>query len=173
MAAPHRECRACHGLGAGLGVALAIPVLRILAAPGAGGTPRRHNAGARLAGLRVHRRLSRCYSCSASGTAPAFATARVDLEAAMRSGAGRGTTGRSRLRSTLVVAELTLTVVLLVAAGLLLRSYANVLAVNPGFNPRNLLVAETPLPPSKYERGPAGARPSTTRCGSASQRFLA
>ena len=58
--------------------------------------------------------------------------------------------GRGRLRSALVVAELTLTVVLLVGAGLLLRSYANVLAVDPGFDPHDLLVVETSLPPSKY-----------------------
>ena len=43
-----------------------------------------------------------------------------------------------------------MTVLLLVGAGLLLRSYAKVLAVEPGFNPRNVLLAETVLPPSKY-----------------------
>src|SRR5206468_389991 len=58
--------------------------------------------------------------------------------------------GGRRVRHALVVAEMTLTVVLLVAAGLLLRSYARVLAVEPGFQPHNLLIAETVLPPSKY-----------------------
>jgi putative ABC transport system permease protein len=54
------------------------------------------------------------------------------------------------LRNALAIAELALTVVLLIAGGLLLRSYDNVLAIDPGFNPDNLLVAETLLPPSKY-----------------------
>jgi hypothetical protein len=86
------------------------------------------------------------------GTMPALAAARVDLDASLKTGANRGTTasGRRRLRSALDVAEMTLTVVLLVAAGLLLRSYAKVLAVEPGFQPHNLLIAETMLPPSKY-----------------------
>jgi predicted permease len=85
------------------------------------------------------------------GTAPAIAAARVDIEAALRSGANRGNTASGRrLRNALVVGEVTLTVVLLVAAGLLLRSYAKVLAVEPGFDSHNLLIAETVLPPSKY-----------------------
>jgi predicted permease len=88
----------------------------------------------------------------AFGIGPAFAAGRVDLDAALRTGANRGTTasGGRGLRHALVVTEMTLTVVLLVAAGLLLRSYARVLAVDPGFQARNLLIAETVLPPSKY-----------------------
>ena len=86
------------------------------------------------------------------GTGPAFAAGRVGLDAALKTGTTRGTTasGSRRVRHALVVAEMTLTVVLLVAAGLLLRSYARVLAVEPGFQPHNLLIAETVLPPSKY-----------------------
>jgi len=86
------------------------------------------------------------------GAGPALAAARLDLDAALKAGTNRGTTasGGQRVRNGLVVAEVTLTVVLLVAAGLLLRSYAKVLAADPGFNPRQLLIAETVLPPSKY-----------------------
>ncbi|HET8645225.1 MAG TPA: FtsX-like permease family protein, partial [Vicinamibacteria bacterium] len=58
--------------------------------------------------------------------------------------------GSARLRRALVMGEITLTAVLLVAAGLLLRSYTRVLAADPGFAPRNLLVAETVLPPGRY-----------------------
>jgi putative ABC transport system permease protein len=87
----------------------------------------------------------------AFGAGPAFAAARVDPDAALRSGTSRGTTAAGRrVRGALVVAEMMLTAVLLVAAGLLLRSYANVLAVEPGFDPRGVLIAETVLPPSKY-----------------------
>jgi predicted permease len=86
------------------------------------------------------------------GTGPALAAARMDPDAALKAGTNRGTTasGGGRVRNGLVVAEVTLTVVLLVAAGLLLRSYAKVLAADPGFNPYKLLIAETVLPPSKY-----------------------
>jgi putative ABC transport system permease protein len=84
------------------------------------------------------------------GSAPALAAVRTGLEAALRSSSGRSTGASGRLRSLLVVAEITMTVVLLVGAGLLLRSYAKVLAVETGFNPRNVLLAETVLSPSKY-----------------------
>jgi predicted permease len=136
-------------IGAALGVALAVPLLRYLARLTPTGLP---DVTAPALDVRVLAFTAAITTLMVIGfgAAPAFAAARVDLERAMRTGASRGTTGRSRLRNTLVVAELTLTVVLLVAAGLLLRSYANVLAVDPGFNPRNLLVVETALPPSKY-----------------------
>ncbi|HKE88312.1 MAG TPA: ABC transporter permease [Vicinamibacterales bacterium] len=86
----------------------------------------------------------------AIGSAPALAAVRTGLEAALRSSSGRNTGASRRLRSLLVIAEITMTVVLLVGAGLLFRSYANVLAVEPGFNPQHVLLAETVLPPSRY-----------------------
>jgi len=92
------------------------------------------------------------------GIAPTLAGVRLDLDATLREGTGRGTTGGGRrLRNGLVVAELALTVVLLIAAGLLLRSYANVIASDPGFNPEHVLLAETVLPPSKYGQPSARA----------------
>ena len=84
------------------------------------------------------------------GAGPAFAAARRDFGAAF--GRAVGTQGKRarRLRTALVVAEIALTVVLLAGAGLLLRSYAKVLAVDPGFDANGLLVAATVLPPSRY-----------------------
>jgi putative ABC transport system permease protein len=84
------------------------------------------------------------------GAGPALAAARRDFGAAF--GRAVGTHGRRarQLRTTLVVAEIALTVVLLAGAGLLLRSYAAVLAVDPGFNADGLLVADTPLSPTRY-----------------------
>ncbi|HEX5421132.1 MAG TPA: ABC transporter permease, partial [Gammaproteobacteria bacterium] len=86
------------------------------------------------------------------GTGPALAATRFGFaEALKKGGVGRSAgTASARLRSALVVSEITLTVVLLVGAGLLLRSYAAVLAVDPGFRPEHLLLAETELSPSKY-----------------------
>ena len=85
------------------------------------------------------------------GAGPALATARRDFNKSIKQGDVRGSVGGSgRMRSGLVVAEITLTVLLLAAAGLLFRSYVEVLTVDAGFRPQNLLVAETPLSPAQY-----------------------
>jgi putative ABC transport system permease protein len=86
------------------------------------------------------------------GAGPAFAAARRDFGAAFGRAVGTQGVRARRLRTTLVVAEIALTVVLLAGAGLLLRSYAAVLAVDPGFDADGLLVADTTLSPSRYER---------------------
>jgi putative ABC transport system permease protein len=67
-------------------------------------------------------------------------------------GSRGGSAGRShqRLRSTLVVAEVALSLVLLTGAGLLLRSLGHLATVDPGFRPDNVLTALIPLPDSKY-----------------------
>ena len=73
------------------------------------------------------------------GLAPALAASKPDLNSVMKEG-GRGMTGgRHRLRESLVVAEIALALVLLIGAGLLVNSFAKLQAVDPGFNPDNLL----------------------------------
>jgi putative ABC transport system permease protein len=84
------------------------------------------------------------------GIGPALLAARRDFGAVLRGGAATTAAGGGRLRSVLVVGEITVTVVLLAAAGLLLRSYAAVLAVDPGFRADHLLIAETVLSPTQY-----------------------
>jgi putative ABC transport system permease protein len=84
------------------------------------------------------------------GAGPALTAARRDFGAAFGRAVGaRGTRAR-RLRTTLVVAEIALTVVLLAGAGLLLRSYTAVLAVDPGFETQRRLLVDTPLAPARY-----------------------
>ena len=86
------------------------------------------------------------------GAGPALAAARLDLSNSLKKGAGRAATPRSgRLRDTLVVAEISLTVVLLAAGGLLFRSYGAILSADPGFTPQNLLVAQTFPSITRYE----------------------
>jgi putative ABC transport system permease protein len=89
----------------------------------------------------------------AFGAGPAFAAWRVSLNAVLKSANPHGTpsASASRLRDGLATAEVMLTVVLLIAAGLLLRSYANVLRAPMGFNPERLLIVETVLSPSAYK----------------------
>jgi putative ABC transport system permease protein len=84
------------------------------------------------------------------GAGPAFAAARRDFGAAFGRAVGMRGKAARRLRTTLVAAEVALTVVLLAGAGLLLRSYVNVLAVDPGFDAEGLLVVETISPESRY-----------------------
>jgi putative ABC transport system permease protein len=84
------------------------------------------------------------------GAGPAFAAARREFGAAFGRSVGTVGVRARRLRTALVVAEIALTVVLLAGAGLLFRSYAAVLAVDPGFDAKGLLVADTVLSLSRY-----------------------
>ena len=88
----------------------------------------------------------------AVGTLPTLTTVRAGLAAALRS-SDRRVTSHSWFRNALVVGELALTVILLAAAGLLLRSYANVLMTDAGFNPHNVLLAQTTLSATAYASG--------------------
>ncbi|MGD0912297.1 MAG: ABC transporter permease, partial [Terracidiphilus sp.] len=82
------------------------------------------------------------------GLAPAWLTSRLDLTATLRQ-EGRGSNGsrqRSRLRNVLVIGELALSLVLMVAASLLLRSFWDLFKVQLGFNPTRVVAIETSLP---------------------------
>ena len=86
------------------------------------------------------------------GLVPALAASRPELQSTLKA-SGRGSTsgrGQRRLRAALVVSEVALAVVLTLGAGLLLRSFLTVLAVDPGFRPDNLLTLQIMLPP-KYQ----------------------
>jgi putative ABC transport system permease protein len=82
------------------------------------------------------------------GLAPALQSTRPDVFAAIREGArGSGYSPRTnRLRGALIVSELALAVMLMIAAGLLLRSFAGLLQTNPGFNPSSVVAASIWLP---------------------------
>jgi putative ABC transport system permease protein len=86
------------------------------------------------------------------GLAPAFEAIRFNLHESLKEGKtiGGGTRGH-RLRSAFVVAEVALALVLLAGAGLLLRSFARLQAVNPGFNAKNVLTMRMSLPGRKYD----------------------
>ncbi len=90
------------------------------------------------------------------GMAPALQTARIDVAAAISEG-GRGRTtssGHRHLRRLLVVGEIALATMLLISAGLLTKSLARLQDATTGFDPANVLVAETPLSPGAYPAGP-------------------
>jgi putative ABC transport system permease protein len=86
------------------------------------------------------------------GLVPALQAARVDLNTVLKD-AGRGTSeGRRthRLRDGLVIAELMIAVVLLVGAGLLMRSFIRLEHVDPGFHAESAVVVDLSLPDKKY-----------------------
>jgi predicted permease len=87
------------------------------------------------------------------GLAPAVRLARPDLRAALSEGARSGDgLGPSRVRAALVVAEIALALVLVVGAGLFIRSLTRLVNVELGYNPSNLLTLEYRLPRNKYTR---------------------
>jgi putative ABC transport system permease protein len=86
------------------------------------------------------------------GLAPALAIARPDIERSLREG-GRGgqmRPGSQRARTMLVVSELALALMLLIGAGLLIKSFYNLERVEPGFRPDHLLTFGLSLPEKKY-----------------------
>ncbi|MFZ0883425.1 MAG: ABC transporter permease [Candidatus Acidiferrales bacterium] len=94
------------------------------------------------------------------GLAPALATLRTDVNKSLKDG-DRGSTaasGRGRLRNALVVVEISLALVLLAGAGLLMRTFANLQRVSPGFRPENVLTFHTELPDKRYPDNPSFIR---------------
>lgn len=86
------------------------------------------------------------------GIAPAWLAARADVNEALKQGSRGSTEGgvRGRLRSALVVIEVTFALMLLGGAGLLARSFMQLAHVDPGFNPENATLLRLSLPQKKY-----------------------
>jgi putative ABC transport system permease protein len=87
-----------------------------------------------------------------SGIAPSLLGSRTNVTDTLKEG-GRGSTlgrGRHRLRTALVVAEVSLALVLLVGAGLLVRSFQGLLSVNESYSPKTLLIMNMTLPETQY-----------------------
>lgn len=89
------------------------------------------------------------------GLAPALRAGRGALAGQMQSGGARAGAGRSRLRNALVIGQVAVCLLVLVGAGLLLRSLANASAINPGFDANHLLMAANVDPQSLGYNGAA------------------
>src|SRR6266576_2924291 len=87
------------------------------------------------------------------GLAPALEMSRTDTHDSLREGGGRtaGSLRHTRLRDIVVAVEISLSLALLVGATLLIRTYANLRGINPGIDPRNLLIMKLALSGPKFE----------------------
>jgi putative ABC transport system permease protein len=88
------------------------------------------------------------------GAFPALQLSKVDLNTTLRD-EGRGTSAshtRARMKSLLVVGQVALSLLLLIGAGLLLRSFGRLLRIDPGFDPHNVLTMNVSLPTVKYAK---------------------
>jgi predicted permease len=146
--------------GGALGVLLALASLKWVRILGPGSVPR-------LDDINIDGRvlLFTLFISLVSGTifglAPALRVSHIDLHSTLKEG-GRGSAsagamwGRGKsLRKSLVVSELALSVLLLIGATLLIRSFANLQSVSPGFNPRNVLTMELTMTGERYRQGDA------------------
>ncbi len=117
------------------------------------------------------------------GLAPAFFASRSNPNDSLREGERGSSLGRSPTRSALIAAEIALSLVLLVGAGLMMKSFVRLTSVDPGFNPERLLVFNIGLPArtdparqaSFYQQvvERVGAVPGVTSVGAVSQLPLA
>lgn len=141
-------------LGGTAGVLLAVWALDLLRVIGAQTVPRLREVNLDLSVLAMTFGIS-VVTGILFGLVPALVSAKPELTEALKEG-GRGSTAgvhRNRLRNTLIIAETVLALVLLVGAGLLVKSFVRLQNVSPGFNPHNVLTAEISLPVEKYPRG--------------------
>ncbi|MGH9395754.1 MAG: ADOP family duplicated permease [Terriglobia bacterium] len=101
--------------------------------------------------------LVSCLAGVLSGLAPAFGAWRGDVNEPLKE-SGRGSTrgDGSRLRHALVIAEVALALVVLCGAGLMIESMARLLGVNPGLNPKNVLIMQVSVPQKDIYAGPPG-----------------
>jgi len=140
-------------LGGSLGLALALVGIKLLVALLPAGFPRAHDIHV-SAPVFLFTLLVSVAAGVLFGLAPALQASRTDPNKGLHQG-GRSTTGsghQSRLRNGLVVSEVGLACVLLIGAGLMLRSLLNIMHLDPGFRQQHLLTARLSLPHVRYPK---------------------
>jgi len=145
-------------VGGVLGMALAYGGVRALVAITPANTPRMDEVRLDGAVLAFTMLLS-IGTGLVFGLFPALQSSKSDTAETLKEG-GRGASAgvaRHRVRSALVIAEVSMALVLLVGAGLMLRSFMQILDADPGFNPERVMTASFSLPDAKYS-DPAKAR---------------
>ena len=138
-------------LGGIAGIALAYWGVRALSWLLPATVPRANEIGVDALVLGFALLLSAMASCG-FGLAPALFAAKSKLQASLRESGGRSgeSAGRRRARNVLAAGEIAVATVLLVGAGLLVRSFANLTAVRPGFDVQHVMKASVSLPRFQY-----------------------
>jgi len=140
-------------LGGGLGAALAEGGVRALVALLPAGFPRAHDIHVNAL-VFAFTFLVSIATGVLFGLAPALQASRIDPKRGLYEG-GRSSTGsarQGRLRNALVISEVSLACVLLIGAGLMLRSFLNQLHLNAGFKKDHVLTASLSLPQAVYKK---------------------
>ena len=137
--------------GGGAGIALSMSLLRMLVHLVPSDLPRSGEVSVDATVLFFATVVS-LFTGLLFGVLPAWRISRVDPSTALRDGARTATAGRGqhRVQNALVIAQTAIGLVLLIASGLLIRSFVRVLQVNPGFDRKNVLTASLDLPLSRY-----------------------
>jgi putative ABC transport system permease protein len=141
-----------ESIGGGLGLLVAWAGVRLVRALPEGSLPRmqevRLDGGVLLFALLISIGVALLF-----GLVPALQASRAGLRDTMNAFSGTTRHSGGRLLGTLVVIEVALALMLLVGAGLMTRSFAQLMRVAPGFEPDNLLAVQIYLPQSKYRTG--------------------
>ena len=138
-------------LGGGAGLLLAFNGIDLLLAVSPETLPRSAEVGVDFRVLIFTLALSLLAGVILS-LVPAWKATRVDLNEQLKeNGRGAsGSAGQSRVRNVLVISEIAVSLVLLIGAGLLVKSFGRLQAVNPGFSPENVLTVRLSLPKAHY-----------------------
>jgi predicted permease len=140
-------------IGGGLGLALAVWLKDVLAAHMPANIPQFHAIGLDWTVLLFSFLLVTLAGLALSAL-PTLWASRTDFNPSLQE-SGRGHSQgpeHQRLRAAFVIVEVALSVMLLVGAGLLVRSFQRVLSTNPGFRPEHVLTASIDLPPTEYSQ---------------------
>jgi putative ABC transport system permease protein len=143
-------------IGSALGLALAWTCVRLFVAFGPPEIPRMSEIGLdwRVAGFSL---IASIVTGLVFGLAPALQASKPDLQDALKEGGRGSTSGRHRLRNVLVVSEVAIALVLLVGAGLMIKSFSRLLTLNLGFRTDKILTMRLSLPETKYKEDPQQA----------------
>ena len=136
-------------VGGTVGTLLALWGIRLLIAVSPANLPRSEaiSLDARVLGFTL---LITVLTGIVFGLVPALRSSKLSRAGLLREGAGTPSVGNSRLRQILIVSEVAIALVLLIGAGLMIRSFIRLVNENPGLDPEGVLTVEVSLPRSRY-----------------------
>lgn len=145
------ESAVLAAMGGALGIALAVLAVRLIRASAPAGLPRVADTTLDV-GVLAFALASAVIAALMAGMLPAVQARQVAPAGALREGSRGATSSRARLRwrQSLVATEIALAVVLVVAAGLMIRSVRNLLAIDAGFRPDGVLTMQISTPATWY-----------------------